>query len=163
MDIKIETCYGNVTLQYCYDCDEMRAEYYEAFDDNGDCLGELWNVPYYDEDDEDCNIEDIVSFIEDAIDSCDIAMPMSIHKTVSVVLVTVLETRGGFSFAYSNVFSNRDNAIEYKLNALRAFDESLSEEGVLRDIVDAGDVCEIKTANQQQNYICITIKECDVI
>ena len=161
MEIKVDTCYGDVTLQYCYDCEDPRADFYTAYDENGDCLGELWNVPMYDEDDDE-SLDCIRVAVETAIECCDIATPMTLHKDVEICVATVLETINGFSIAYSNVFSNMDKCREYKIACLEAFCERLGEQGILRDIVDADLVCEVKTANTSLNYMCITMKRCTV-
>ena len=72
MKIKIETCYGTVFLNECYDCDSCSA-YYSVYDDEGNYLGDMWNVFFNDIDDE--SIEALVTAVETAIDDNDIAIP----------------------------------------------------------------------------------------
>ena len=64
MDIKIETIYGNVNLISGYDCDSS-SYFYDSYDDSGNYLGALWNLPYYDKDDDEL-IERMKIMIESA-------------------------------------------------------------------------------------------------
>lgn len=72
MKIKIETCYGTVFLNGCYDCDSC-SDYYSVYDDEDNYLGDIWNVFFNDIDDE--AVEALVTAVETAIDDNDIAIP----------------------------------------------------------------------------------------
>lgn len=78
MEIKIKTIYGNVNLRSCYDCDSS-SDFYDAYDDNDHHLGELWNLPYYDEDDEE-SMECLKVALETAIECNDICAPRNMTQ-----------------------------------------------------------------------------------
>lgn len=82
MEIKVETIYGIVILRLCYDCDSS-SNFYDAYDDNDHHLGELWDLPYYDEDDDE-SMECLKVALETAIDSNDICIPYDEEKEPKV-------------------------------------------------------------------------------
>ena len=89
MDIKIETIYGNVNLRSCYDCDSS-SYFYDAYDDSDHYLGELWNLPYYENDDDEL-IECMKNMIESAIEFNDICIPSYEEKGEDLIyLITYL-------------------------------------------------------------------------
>ena len=73
MKLKIETIYGTVKLKLYYDCDSSSG-FYDVYDENDHYLGELWNLPYFDEVDKE-SLECLKIAIETAIESNDICMP----------------------------------------------------------------------------------------
>ena len=73
MDIKIEKIYGNVNLRSCYDFDSS-SDFYSAYDDNNHHLGDLWNLPYYDESDVE-SIACLTVALETAIECHEICIP----------------------------------------------------------------------------------------
>lgn len=73
MEIKVKTIYGNVNLKSCYDCDSS-SDFYSAYDDNDHYLGNLWNIPYYDENDDE-SIACLTVALETAIECHEICIP----------------------------------------------------------------------------------------
>ena len=72
MEITINTAYGDVKLRTAYDCEY--GQYYDALDSNDNFLGEIWSMPYIDEDDP-ASIEKVKDIIETYITDGDLKMP----------------------------------------------------------------------------------------
>ena len=83
MKIKVETIYGNVNLRSYYDCDSS-SDFYNAYDDNDHYLGELWDLPYYDENDKE-SMEFLNVAIDTAIECNDICTPFDTEKENDII------------------------------------------------------------------------------
>ena len=113
MDIKIKTIYGNVNLRLCYDFDSS-SYFYNAYDDSDHHLGELWNLPYCDKDDDEL-IEYMKNMIESAIEFNDICIPSYEEKGEDLIyLITILEYANGFATAESYAYDSIDKCREVK-------------------------------------------------
>ena len=157
MEIKIETVYGNVNLRSCYDCDSS-SDFYDAYDDNDHHLGELWNLPYFDEDDEE-SLECLKVALETAIDGNDICMPSveEEKKDDLIYLITVLEHDNGCYTAESYAYDSIDKCMEVKTIRVNEFTEKCNEHKLKYKVNDSDVICEIMTENKS-NYLCITMK-----
>lgn len=85
MEIKVETIYGNVNLKLCYDCDSS-SDFYDAYDDNEHHLGELWDIPYCDEDDEE-SMDRLKDILETSIECNDIRTPSTKEKEDDLIYI----------------------------------------------------------------------------
>ena len=157
MEIKIETVYGNVNLRSCYDCDSS-SDFYDAYDDNDHHLGELWNLPYFDEDDEE-SLECLKVALETAIDGNDICMPSveEEKKDDLIYLITVLEHDNGCYTAESYAYDSMEKCREEKMIRVNFFAEKCDEQELKYEVHDADVICEIMTENKSK-YLCITMK-----
>ena len=157
MEIKIETVYGNVNLRSCYDCDSS-SDFYDAYDDNDHHLGELWNLPYFDEDDEE-SLECLKVALETAIDDNDICMPSveEEKKNDFIYLITVLECDNGRATAESYAYDSMEKCREAKMIRANAFAETCDEHELKYEVLDADVICEIMTEDESK-YLCITMK-----
>ena len=156
MDIKIETIYGNVNLRSCYDCDSSSYFYY-AYDDSDHYLGELWNLPYYENDDDEL-IECMKNMIESAIEFNDICIPSYEEKGEDLIyLITILEYANGCATAESYAYDSIDKCMEVKTIRVNEFTEKCNEHKLKYKVNDSDVICEIMTENKS-NYLCITMK-----
>ena len=156
MEIKIETVYGNVNLRSCYDCDSS-SDFYDAYDDNDHHLGELWNLPYYENDDDEL-IECMKNMIESAIEFNDICIPSYEEKGEDLIyLITILEYANGCATAESYAYDSMDKCMEVKTIRVNEFTEKCNEHKLKYKVNDSDVICEIMTENKS-NYLCITMK-----
>lgn len=156
MDIKIETIYGNVNLRSCYDCDSS-SYFYAAYDDSDHHLGELWNLPYYENDDDEL-IECMKNMIESAIEFNDICIPSYEEKGEDLIyLITILEYANGCVSAESYAYDSMDKCREVKKIRVNEFTEKCNEHKLKYKVNDSDVICEIMTENKS-NYLCITMK-----
>jgi len=157
MDIKIETIYGNVNLKSCYDCDSS-SDFYDAYDDNDHHLGELWNLPYFDEDDEE-SLECLRVALETAIDGNDICIPSVEEEDDDniIYLITVLEYDNGCATAESYAYDSMEKCKEAKMIRVYAFTEKCAEYNLKYEVLDSDVICEIMTEDKSK-YLCITMK-----
>ena len=156
MDIKIETIYGNVNLISGYDCDSS-SYFYDSYDDSGNYLGALWNLPYYDKDDDEL-IERMKIMIESAIEINDICIPSYEEKGEDIIyLITILEYANGCVTAESYAYDSMDKCREVKKIRVNDFTEKCNEHELKYKVNDSDVICEIMTENKS-NYICITMK-----
>ena len=156
MDIKIETIYGNVNLISGYDCDSS-SYFYDSYDDSGNYLGALWNLPYYDKDDDEL-IERMKIMIESAIEINDICIPSYEEKGEDLIyLITILEYANGCVSAESYAYDSIDKCREVKTIRVNEFTEKCDEHKLKYKVNDSDVICEIMTENKS-NYLCITMK-----
>lgn len=156
MDIKIETIYGNVNLISGYDCDSS-SYFYDSYDDSGNYLGALWNLPYYDKDDDEL-IERMKIMIESAIEINDICIPSYEEKGEDLIyLITILEYANGCVTAESYAYDSMDKCMEVKTIRVNEFIEKCDEHKLKYKVNDSDVICEIMTENKS-NYLCITMK-----
>ena len=156
MDIKIETIYGNVNLISGYDCDSS-SYFYDSYDDSGNYLGALWNLPYYDKDDDEL-IERMKIMIESAIEINDICIPSYEEKGEDLIyLITILEYANGCVSAESYAYDSMDKCREVKTIRVNEFTEKCDEHKLKYKVNDSDVICEIMTENKS-NYLCITMK-----
>lgn len=156
MDIKIETIYGNVNLISGYDCDSS-SYFYDSYDDSGNYLGALWNLPYYDKDDDEL-IERMKIMIESAIEINDICIPSYEEKGEDLIyLITILEYANGCVSAESYAYDSMDKCREVKKIRVNEFTEKCNEHELKYKVNDSDVICEIMTENKS-NYLCITMK-----
>ena len=156
MDIKIETIYGNVNLISGYDCDSS-SYFYDSYDDSGNYLGALWNLPYYDKDDDEL-IERMKIMIESAIEFNDICIPSYEEKGEDIIyLITILEYANGCVSAESYAYDSMDKCREVKKIRVNDFTEKCNEHELKYKVNDSDVICEIMTENKS-NYLCITMK-----
>lgn len=156
MEIKIETIYGNVNLRSCYDCDSS-SDFYDAYDDNDHHLGELYNLPYYDEDDDE-SMECLKVALETAIECNDICIPSEDEKEDDLIyLITVLEYDNGCATAESYAYDSMEKCREAKMIRVYAFTEKCNESELEYQVNDDDVICEIRTKNKSK-YLCITMK-----
>ena len=156
MDIKIETIYGNVNLISGYDCDSS-SYFYDSYDDSGNYLGALWNLPYYDKDDDEL-IERMKIMIESAIEINDICIPSYEEKGEDLIyLITILEYANGCVSAESYAYDSIDKCREVKKIRVNEFTEKCNEHELKYKVNDSDVICEIMTENKS-NYLCITMK-----
>ena len=157
MEIKIETIYGNVNLRSCYDCDSS-SDFYDAYDDNDHHLGELWNLPYYDEDDEE-SIECMKIALETAIECNDICIPSEEEKKDNLIyLITGLECDNGCAVADSYAYDSMDKCREEKMISVNAFTEKCAKQKLKYEVRhDTDELCDIMTENKSK-YLQITMK-----
>lgn len=156
MDIKIETIYGNVNLISGYDCDSS-SYFYDTYDDSGNYLGALWNLPYYDKDDDEL-IERMKIMIESAIEFNDICIPSYEEKGEDLIyLITILEYANGCATAESYAYDSMDKCMEVKTIRVNEFTEKCNEHKLKYKVNDSDVICEIMTENKS-NYLCITMK-----
>ena len=156
MDIKIETIYGNVNLISGYDCDSS-SYFYDSYDDSGNYLGALWNLPYYDKDDDEL-IERMKIMIESAIEINDICIPSYEEKGEDLIyLITILEYANGCVSAESYAYDSMDKCREVKNIRVNEFTEKCNEHKLKYKVNDSDVICEIMTENKS-NYLCITMK-----
>ena len=156
MEIKIETIYGNVNLISGYDCDSS-SYFYDSYDDSGNYLGALWNLPYYDKDDDEL-IERMKIMIESAIEINDICIPSYEEKGEDIIyLITILEYANGCVTAESYAYDSMDKCREVKKIRVNDFTEKCNEHELKYKVNDSDVICEIMTENKS-NYLCITMK-----
>ena len=158
MEIKIETIYGNVNLRSCYDCDSS-SDFYDAYDDNDHHLGELWNLPYYDEDDEE-SIECMKIAIETAIECNDICTPSEEKKEYednTVCLLTILERIGHIVTVQSHAFSDMEKCRESKIIIVQNYVASLVGHNVKYEVHDEDVICEVESEDKSR-YLCVTMR-----
>ena len=156
MDIKIETIYGNVNLISGYDCDSS-SYFYDSYDDSGNYLGALWNLPYYDKDDDEL-IERMKIMIESAIEINDICIPSYEEKGEDLIyLITILEYANGCVSAESYAYDSMDKCREVKKIRVNEFTDKCNEHELNYKVTDSDVICEIMTENKS-NYLCITMK-----
>lgn len=158
MEIKIEAIYGNVNLRSCYDCDSS-SDFYDAYDDNDHHLGELWNLPYYDEDDEE-SIECMKIAIETAIECNDICTPSEEKKEYednTVCLLTILERIGHIVTVQSHAFSDMEKCRESKIIIVQNYVASLVGHNVKYEVHDEDVICEVESEDKSR-YLCVTMR-----
>ena len=156
MKIKVETIYGNVNLISGYDCDSS-SYFYDSYDDSGNYLGALWNLPYYDKDDDEL-IERMKIMIESAIEFNDICIPSYEEKGEDLIyLITILEYANGCVSSESYAYDSMDKCREVKKIRVNDFTEKCNEHELKYKVNDSDVICEIMTENKS-NYLCITMK-----
>lgn len=161
MKIKVETIYGNVNLRSCYDCDSS-SDFYNAYDDNDHYMGELWDLPYYDENDEE-SMEFLKVAIETAIERNDICTPFDTEKENDIIyLITLLECYNGCTNVESYAYDSVDKCREAKMIIVNAFTEKCDKDGLMYEVHDADVICEIMT-DDKSKYIRITMKATTVM
>ena len=161
MEIKIETIYGNVNLKSCYDCDSS-SDFYVAYDDNDHYLGELHNLPYYDEDDEE-SMECLKAAIENAIECNDICIHSEKENEDNLIyLITILECNNGCATAESYAYDSMEKCREEKMIRVNRFTEKCIESELKYEVHDADVICEIMT-DDKSKYLCITMKSTTVM
>ena len=161
MKLKIETIYGNVNLRSCYDCDSS-SDFYDAYDENDHHLGELWNLPYFDEDDEE-SLECLKIAIETAIESNDICTPSEEKKEDDIIyLITVFECYNGYANIESYAYDSVVKCMEAKMVIVNAFTEKCDKDGLKYEVHDDDVICEIMT-DDESKYIHITMKATTVM
>jgi hypothetical protein len=163
MEKVFETSYGDVKIISRYDC--SNGSYYDAYDAETDnYLGELWNMPYWDDDDEDDSYGEFHVAIETAIENEDIKNPFDKIDPVpnipkQVYISNVLEFTCGVCTAVATPYDSREKCIENKLNAVNTFIASL--DGKEYEVNDADVICEVVTKDKSR-YLCVTYKLADV-
>ena len=163
MEKVFETSYGDVKIISRYDC--SNGSYYDAYDaENDNYLGELWNMPYWDDDDEDDSYGEFQVAIETAIENEDIKNPFDKIDPVpnipkQVYISNVLECTCGVCTAVATPYDSSEKCIENKLNAVNTFIASL--DGKDYDVYDADVICEVVTKDKSR-YLCVTYKLADV-
>ena len=158
MKLKIETIYGNENLRSCYDC-ESSTDFYDAYDENDHHLGELWNLPYFDEDDEE-SLECLKIAIETAIESNDICTPSEEKKEDednTVCLLTILERIGHISTAKSYAFSDMEKCRESKIITVQNYVASLVGHNLKYEVRDEDIICEVESEDKSR-YLCVTMR-----
>ena len=161
MKIKVETIYGNVNLRSYYDCDSS-SDFYNAYDDNDHYLGELWDLPYYDENDKE-SMEFLKVAIETAIECNDICTPFDTEKENDIIyLITLLECYNGCTNVESYAYDSVDKCREAKMIIVNAFTEKCDKDGLKYEVHDADVICEIIT-DDESKYIHITMKATTVM
>ena len=159
MEIIVNTIYGDVMLESCYDV--SNGSYYAAYDEIMNFLGELWNYPLFDEDDINGSIEAFRTYIEDAVDNNELAIPQLAEKSDKVWTATVCIRKINTSLAYSDVFHTQDKAIEYRQDEAEKW---IKDTGVEIDpmstyinglYMEMSDAC-------RDNIFTVTIKETDI-
>ena len=156
MEIKVETIYGNVNLRSCYDCDSS-SDFYAAYDDNEHHLGELWNLPYFDEYDEE-SIECLKVALETAIECNDIYTPSEEEKEDGLIyLITVLEYDNGCATAESYAYDSMEKCRGLKMIKANAFTEKCAKSELKYQGNDNDIICEIVT-DDKSKYLRITMK-----
>jgi hypothetical protein len=161
MEIKIETIYGNINLRSCYDCNSS-SDFYDTYDDNDHYLGELRNLPYFDEDDEE-SLECLRVALETAIDGNDICMPsVEEEEDYLIYLITVLECNNGCVTAESYAYDSMEKCNEAKKVRVNNFTNECAESELNYEVHDADVICEIMT-DDKSKYLCITMKSTTVM
>jgi hypothetical protein len=161
MEIKIETIYGNINLRSCYDCNSS-SDFYDTYDDNDHYLGELRNLPYFDEDDEE-SLECLRVALETAIDGNDICMPsVEEEEDYLIYLITVLECNNGCATAESYAYDSMEKCKEAKKVRVNNFTNECAESELNYEVHDADVICEIMT-DDKSKYLCITMKSTTVM
>ena len=158
MKIKVETIYGYVNLKLCYDC-ESSSDFYDVYDDNDHHLGELWNLPYFDEDDEE-SLECLKIAIETAIESNDICTPSEEKREDednTVCLLTVLERIDHISTAQSHAFSDMEKCRESKIIIVQNYVASLVGHNLKYEVRDEDVICEVESEDKSR-YLCVTMR-----
>jgi hypothetical protein len=162
MDIKIETIYGMVNLKSCYDCDSS-SDFYDTYDENDHHLGELWNLPYFDEDDEE-SLECLRVALETAIEGNDICMP-SVEEDEdednTVCLLTILERIGHIATAQSHAFSDMEKCRESKIVTVQNYVALLVDHNVKYEVRDADVICEVES-DDKSRYLCVTMRRAEI-
>lgn len=154
MDIKVETKYGNVTLKSNSVC----SDFYDAYDDNGNQLGELWNLPKFDENDKG-SIDRLKPFVENAIECQDIGNPSNNEEDSDMVyLMTILERIHTFATARSQAFYDMEKCKEVKAMTVKRYTDLLSKHCIKYEVRDAGVVFEVES-NDKSRYLCITVSK----
>ena len=161
MKIKVETIYGNVNLRSYYDCDSS-SDFYNAYDDNDHYLGELWDLPYYDENDKE-SMEFLKVAIETAIECNDICTPFDTEKENDIIyLITVFECYNGYANIESYAYDSVVKCMEAKMVIVNAFTEKCDKDGLKYEVHDDDVICEIMT-DDESKYIHITMKATTVM
>lgn len=159
MEITVNTIYGDVTLALFYDV--SNGSYYAAYDESMNFLGELWDYPSFDDDDIEGSIEAFRTYIEDAVDNNELAIPQLAEKSDKVWTATVCIRKFNTVLAYSDVFHTQDKAIEYRQAEAEKWIENT---GVKIDpqsayinglFMEMADDC-------RDNIFIVTIKETDI-
>lgn len=161
MDINVETVYGTVKLRSYYDCDS-NSDFYDAYDDNDHYLGELRNLPYYDEDDDE-SMECLKVALETAIECNDICIHSEEENEDDLIyLITVLECNNGCATAESYAYDSMEKCKDAKMIRVYSFTEVCTEYGLKYEVHDADVICEIMT-DDKSKYLCITMKSTTVM
>lgn len=161
MEIKVETCYGNVTLRSCYDCDSS-SYFYDVYDENDQHLGELLYRSYFDEDDDE-SVEYIKIAVETAIECNDICTPsVKDDEEPLVYLITFLEYNKGCVVAESFAYDSMEKCMEAKLARINTFLETCDEANKKYEVNDADVICEIMTEDKSK-YLFVTMKATTVM
>jgi hypothetical protein len=161
MEIKVETIYGNVNLKSCYDCDSC-SDFYTAYDDEDHYLGDLWNLPTYDEDDDE-SMECLKVALETAIESNDICTPSEEEKEDDLIyIITILESDNGYATAESYAYDSMDKCREAKVINVNTFIEKCAENELKYEVHDSDVICEIITEDKSK-YLFITMKGTNVM
>lgn len=160
MEKLIETSYGDVKIVSRYD--PNNGDFYDAYDKMDNYLGELWNMPYWDDDYEDDSYGEFQVAIETAIENEDIENPFDVFyppiaSPKQVYICNVLECTCGVCTAVATPFDSRDKCVQCKLNAIDTFVKSL--DGMPYSLHDEDTTCEVKTKSR---LLVITYKLADV-
>ena len=159
MKLKIETIYGTVKLKLCYNCNSS-SNLYDVYDENDHYLGELWNLPYFDEVDKE-SLECLKIAIETAIESNDICMPSVEEEKEdednTVCLLTILERIGHISTAQSHAFSDMEKCRESKIITVQNYVASLVGHNVKYEVRDEDVICEVESEDKSR-YLCVTMR-----
>lgn len=153
----ISTSYGVVQLTSRFD--PMVGTFYDAYDDNGNYLGELSDVPSNDEGDQE-SIDRLKEYIEYSIDWGDIKHPMDASIiSEQVWIVTECERKEMTVTAASYPFRSEDDCKNKRKQIIDKFIKSLGDnEYETTDSDDSDDqLTEIITADQSR-YLCVTYK-----
>lgn len=163
MKIKIETIYGTVKLKLCYDCDSS-SNFCDVYDENDHYLGELWNLPYFDEVDKE-SLECLKIAIETAIESNVICMPSveeeKEDKDNTVCLLTILERIGHIATAQSHAFSDMEKCRESKIITVQNYVASLVGHNVKYEVRDEDVICEVESEDKSR-YLCVTMRVAEI-
>ena len=159
MKLKIETIYGTVKLKLCYNCNSS-SNFYDVYDENDHYLGELWNLPYFDEVDKE-SLECLKIAIETAIESNDICMPSVEEEKEdednTVCLLTILERIGYIVTAQSHAFSDMEKCRESKIITVQNYVASLVGHNVKYEVRDEDVICEVESEDKSR-YLCVTMR-----
>jgi len=153
----ISTSYGVVKLISRFDPDE--GTFYDAYDEDGNHLGELDFVPSHDECDQE-SMDRLREHIEYSIDWGDIKNPMdSSIISEQVWIVTECERKGMIVTAASYPFKNEGDCKNKRKQIIDKFIKSLGDmEYETTDSDDSDDQLTEILAADQLRYLCVTYK-----
>lgn len=161
MEKVFSTIYGDIKLVTRYDT--SYGEYYDAYNESDIHLGELWDMPYYDEDDPDSE-QDYIYKIQEAIDDGDLIHPLDagiepINTTKQVYIINVLESNNGVCTAVATPYYTKEQCKQHKNKVVTEFIDSLNGAAIRFD--DSDTICEVKTQDESR-YLCVTYKLADI-
>jgi hypothetical protein len=157
MEINVSTIYGDIRLVYCYDV--SKGTFYTAYDECDNILGELWEMPYYDEEDKDESDAVFTNAVETAIDNGDISIPSNTKELErGIYTLTVCDQNSAGATAQSFVFSTMEKAKQHKQNIIVKYIEHRHTLGKQVDAVDDGEFAEVIVPNGTLR-LTITIKK----